>query len=249
MIAWVAERLGLHGVKSPTVHWPEALPDFQPDIANRRVNEWPAIRNMLAGKTRHRILLLEAETGYGKSELIEWSVSYATRLQIPVAHLDFKANYGSVADILGWVCLGLGDYLPNFAGQGADKTHLLVKDLRTLRQPVLLVLDTFDKATADFQDWACQNLLAEVERALSVTVIVAGQPRLPDPQEMRWRTVARRLRLGPIREVADWEPWISRRYPDFAKRKVDVSTLVWASGGVPRPFTDMCRTIANQPLP
>jgi hypothetical protein len=44
--------------------------------------------------------------------------------------------------------------------------------------------------------------MAEVERSLAVAMIVAGQPKLPDAEDVRWRLVAQRLPLGPINEAA-----------------------------------------------
>lgn len=84
----------------------------------------------------------------------------------------------SISAILSRLALDLGDQLPNFARDG-DKTHLLIKDLRALRRPVLLVLDTFEKAAGVFHDWVCQHRLAEVERALALTVVIAGQRPFP----------------------------------------------------------------------
>ena len=95
-----------------------------------------------------------------------------------------------------------------------------------------------------FQDWVCQNLLAEVERSLAMAVIVAGQPPLPEPEDIRWRTVAQRLPLGPITEAAYWEPWIEKHYPAL-HGQVDLLTLVRASAGVPKTFSDLCHTIAQ----
>ena len=105
LVAWVAQQLGLENVDSPTVQWPESLPNFQPDIANRHLAEWPAIRDMLSGK-------------------------------------------------------------------------------------------------------------------LAMAMIVAGQPPLPDIEDVRWRAAAQRLVLGPIKEAAHWKPWIEKRYPGFRERNV-----------------------------
>ena len=197
LIQWIADRLGLRDVQSPTVRWPDPLTNFQPDIANRHHAEWPAIRDMLAGRSQRRILLFEAESGYGKSALLHASEAYAAALGIPVGRLDFRANYSDVAAVLGKLDLDLGQFLPNFSRLGGDKMHLLIKDLRALRQPLMLVLDTYEKASGVFQDWVCQNLLPEIERSLGVAVVVAGQS-CPDAEDMRWRGLTQKLPLGPI---------------------------------------------------
>jgi hypothetical protein len=122
LIAWLAGRLGLGNVESPTVRWPDPLPDFEPDIANRHLKEWPAIRDMLAGKSVQRILLLEAESGYGKTELLHQSMEYERRLGMVVGHLDFRANFGGVPEILGKLAVDLGEHLPIFTGRRRQDT-------------------------------------------------------------------------------------------------------------------------------
>jgi hypothetical protein len=244
LVAWVADTLGLTDVQSPTVRWPEPLADFQPDLADRHTAEWPAIVGLLAGRSRERILLLQAGSGYGKSELLHQSADYARRLRIPVARLDFRASYADVAALLGQLDLDLGEHLPNFSRQGGDKTHLFFKDLRAVRQPILVILDSYEKATV-FDDWVCQHLLPEVERSLGLAVIVAGH-RCPEAEDPRWRRLARPLPLGPISDAAHWEQWLARRYPEFRNLGVDIPTLVLVSGGVPRIFSDLCKSIAQR---
>ena len=43
LVAWIANVLNLPGIQSPTVSWPKPLDSFQPDLANRHIDEWPAI--------------------------------------------------------------------------------------------------------------------------------------------------------------------------------------------------------------
>ena len=247
LVAWVAQRLELNDVQSPTVRWPRPLDDFHPDIADRHESEWPAIVDLLAGRSRERILMFRAESGFGKSELLHQCAAYARQLGIDVAILDFKAPYQNVQALLGQLDLDLGMHLPIFSQQGADKMHLLCKDLRSLRQPILIILDTYENAARvqALADWVCYQLLSEVERSLALAVIVAGQ-LCPDPSSAPWRGFARCLSLGPIKEAANWVPWIDRQYPDFQSLKVDIHTLVMAADGVPKTLSDLCRTIAGQ---
>lgn len=44
--------------------------------------------------------------------------------------------------MLGQIDLDMGAHLPNFSREGASKTHLLRKDLRTLRKPCLFLIIT-----------------------------------------------------------------------------------------------------------
>ena len=247
LVLWIGDRLELNEVQSPTVRWPAPLDDFHPDIADRHESEWPAIVDLLAGRSHERILMFEGESGYGKSELIRQCTAYAHRLGIGVAILDFKAPYPDVQALLGQLDLDLGKHLPTFSQQGADKMHLLCRDLRSLRQPILIILDAYENAARvqSFADWVCYQLLSEVERSLAIAVIVAGQ-LCPDPSCAPWRGFARYLFLGPITQPSYWKPWIERKYPHFQNFNVDVPTIVMAAGGVPKTLSDLCRTTAVQ---
>jgi hypothetical protein len=241
LVAWIAGVLSLQGIQSPTVSWPEPLDDFQPDLANRHILEWPAVVDLLAGRGPHRILMIKGESGFGKSELVHQSYEYATLLGVPVARLDFKASNENVSELLGRIYVDLGEHLPNFTREGGSKNHLLLKDLRALRRPVLVIVDSYEKAGA-LSDWVCSQLLPEVEKSLGLAVLVAGTS-CPDADDIRWRNVARHLPLGPISDAAHWEPWLERRYPNFRDRKIDVQTIIHGTQGVPKTFTDFCKAI------
>ncbi len=245
LIRWVAGCLGLQGIESPTVRWPTPV-EFQPDLADRSKKEWPAVVDLLAGQSRERILLFEGDSGLGKTELIRQTVAYAKDLGLTVVRVNFNAGLLDIAGILGQFDLDLGAHLPNFSREGASKTHLLRKDLRALRQPVLLIFDGYNKDVADNKavaDWLNQHLLAEVETALGLAVIVAGQ-RVPDFVNAGWRDLARYLPLEPITKVEDWEPWIARRYPDF-RDKGDLLTILKLARGNPGVVSASCVVIVK----
>jgi hypothetical protein len=243
LVAWIANVLNLQGIQSPTVSWPEPLADFQPDLANRHINEWPAIVDVLAGRGRHRLLMIKADSGFGKSELVHQTAEYAAQLGVPVARIDFKSSYENKEDILGQIDIDLGEHLPNFRREGASRTHLLLRDLRALRRPALIIIDSYEKAGA-YSDWVCSHLLREIEKALGLAVLVAGTS-CPDADDIRWRNVARQLPLGAISDAAYWMPWLERRYPNFRDGKVDVQTIILATQGVPKFFAEMCKSIAT----
>jgi hypothetical protein len=245
LLRWLAARLGLQGTEQPTVRWPDPLPDFQPDLADR-VSQWSAILDMLVGRSRERILLLEGASGFGKSALVRYAAQYANQLGILVMGVNFKAGELDVAALLGQFDLDLGDRLPNFSRQGGDKTHLLRKDLRTLRQPVLIIFDSYEHVAENkiVADWLSQQLLNEVVTAQGLAVIVAGQ-RVPDLTNASWREMARHLQLGPITEPADWERWITRRYPSFRDKGAHLPTVLVIAHGSPAVVATACEAIAK----
>lgn len=240
LIAWAAKLLDLKNIETPTVRWPVPAA-FSPDLANRSQLEWPAVVDLLAGRSRERILLYDGESGLGKSVLIRQAVLYACELDIPVAQVNFKGGVLDIPAILGQFLLDVGEYLPNFTRQGGDKSHLLRRDLRGLRHPILVIFDSYELIAENkpIVDWLCQQFLPEVETALGLAVIVAGQ-QVPDHTRAIWQNLARRLPLKPITEVKHWEPWVAKRYPDFPLHGEQLKTLVKAARGQPSVIETLC---------
>jgi hypothetical protein len=130
LFRWVAHCVGVENSEFPTVHWPESVP-FRLNLADRTKEEWPAVVELLARRSPHRILLCEGASGLGKSVLVRQASAYAKRLGIAVALVDFKGGPRDVSGILGQLDLEIGEHLPTFSREGANKPHLLRRDLRT----------------------------------------------------------------------------------------------------------------------
>jgi hypothetical protein len=194
------------------------------------------------GQWRERMLLIEGASGLGKSILAQQAVTYAKKLGIPVVCVDFKGGGLNLKAILGQFDLDLGKYLPNFSREGANKTHLLRKDLRALRQPVLVIFDTYEHTNKIVEDWLNQQFLPEVETALCLAVIIAGQ-KVPD--KARWRDLAHHLCLEAITEIAHWEPWIERRYPRFSAKGAHLPTVLMFAQGNPAVMSAACEAISK----
>lgn len=245
LIRWIASRLGLDNVEPLTVRWPAPV-DFQPDLADRVDREWRAIKEVLAGRSAARIILLEGGTGLGKSTIVRQVAAYARKLEIPVARVDFKGGGADVKEILSQFNLDVGEHLPNFA-RDTGNAPLLRKDLRALRRPLLAIFDSYEAAADNkpVADWLSQQLLAEVETALGLAVIVAGQ-KVPDFARAGWRDLAAHLVLGPIKDPNHWQPWISRRYPGFESKGAHLPTVLMISDGNPAVVAAACEAIAGQ---
>jgi hypothetical protein len=244
LIRWVSHRLGLGNIELPTVRWPEPM-DFRPHLANR-LKEWPAVVKLLAGRSQERILLFQGPSGLGKSALVREASRYAKELRVPVVQLDMKGGGLDFEGILGQFDLELGEHLPNFSREGARKTHLLRKDLRGLRQTVLIIFDSYESCAGNqtVVDWINQQFLIEVETALGLAVIVAGQ-RVPDHSGARWRDWAQYLVLAPITEIEHWQPWVEQHYPDFEKKGADLNTVMMLAQGNPAVMSSAVETISK----
>lgn len=246
LVAWIAQRLDLPGGSSPTVRWPQANNGFKLDLADRVETEWQAVKDLVSGANRTRILLFEGGSGLGKSVLVRHAGAYAKSLGMAVSQVDFKSTR-DISAILGQLDLDLGPLLPNFAREGSSKSHLLRKDLRALRRPVLLIFDGYDPDVVDhtaIPDWLSLQILNEVETALGLAVIVAGQ-RAPDFARAGWGDLARHLPLAPITETAHWEAWVERRYPGFREKGAHLPTVLMIARGNPAVVSASCAAIAN----
>lgn len=245
MVRWIAECLGLTDFDMPTVHWPAPV-EFQPDMADRIHEEWPAIVNLLAGRSRERVLLLQGKSGLGKSELVRQSMAYATKLGIKSVRVDFKGGGLELSSVIGQFDLDLGELLPNFSRAGGDKTHLLRKDLRALRRPVLVIFDSYEDTIDNkaVTDWLNQQFLIEVETALGLAVIIAGQ-QVPEIIHAGWRDLARHLPLAPISDCKHWEQWVGRRFPTIHDLGADLHTIVMAAQGNPAILSNLCESIVK----
>jgi hypothetical protein len=243
MISWIAGQLGITFIEKSGIEWPVPVP-FQPDIADRNKNEWPSVLDLLAGRSRERILLFEGGSGVGKSKLVRQSAEYARKLGVSVAFIDFKGGTSNTQDVLGQIDLDLGARLPNFSQELPKKSYTLRKDLRTLRQPVLLIFDSYEDA-ADNQnivDWLNVQLLGDLESAPAVAVILGGQ-KTPERAHASWRDFARHFSLSPITELEHWKEWASRHYPKV--HEGHLRTLLKATGGQPSLMASLCEGIAK----
>jgi hypothetical protein len=244
LIRWLASRLVLQNAETSAVKWPEAI-HFQPDIADRNKNEWPAVINLLAGKSSERIVLFEGGSGVGKSELVRQSAAYAKKIGVPVAYIDFKGGTLKTDDVLSQIDLDIGAHLPTFSKEEPRKPYSLRKDLRALGQPVLLIFDSYEDVAGNqnIAEWLNVQLLGDLGSAPAVTVIVAGQ-RVPDPTHPSWRDLVRHFALSPITEVEHWTEWVSRKYPDF-QQKGDLNTILKLAKGQPSVMVTLCEAIAK----
>jgi hypothetical protein len=245
LVRWIVRCLGLKDSVLAAVRWPEPVP-FRPNLADRAKDEWPAVVDLLTGRSPYRILLYEGASGLGKSVLVRQAAAYAKRMGIAVALVDFKGGPRDVSGILGQLYLEISDHLPNFSREGANKAHLLRRDLRTLRQPVLIIFDSYEDVAnnTNIANWLNQQFFSEAETALGLAAIAAGQ-QVPDYSKTGWRELVRHIELKPITEIEHWGPWVEQHYPDFLKKGADLRTVLMIARGNPAIVSATCEAIAK----
>ncbi len=243
VVAWLkGEPMSDDPPARPAIQWPAPLPNFDHGLANRHEKEWPAIVRLLSGQFGPQVLLFEGASNHGKSELVKQAVAYAGAVGIAHAVVDFKGGARTVDDVLGELKLNLRDRLRDFAAQGGNSKNLLREDLRTLDRPVLLVLDSYEKARQfpDLADWLEHTLLREVGSAPGLVIIVSGQS-VPDLDKMPWCGRAERFAVGPI-ALEHWHAWLEKKAPQLVPH---LPTLALLTGGVAGTMANSLKTIAT----
>ena len=119
----------------------------------------------------------------------------------------------NVANVIAKLAADLSDVLPGLA---ADSTRWeLSKALRALRQPVLLLFDTYEKAaeTKELREWIETQLLAGVEECDHLRIIIGGQ-KVPEAAKARWEDRAESVELGRILDQRIWKEWVHAINPN-----------------------------------
>jgi hypothetical protein len=82
--------------------------------------------------------------------------------------------------------------------------------LQNLKHPVLLVMDTFEKAETAVKLWVTGPLLARIARLPSLRIVLAGQ-EVPDADSIEWGDYCHPVveALGKIIPVRDPESWLA----------------------------------------
>jgi hypothetical protein len=246
MVEWIAKCLRLPDQDLPSIQWPRPV-NFQPDLADRIETEWKAVVDLLSGNTPKRILLLQGESGLGKSELIRQGILYARTTNIPIAHIDFKCGTLDVQGILAQLDLDLAPHLPEFHSK--KDSHVLRKAMRGLRRPVLIVFDSYEDVALnpEITNWLKHHLLPEIESSALVAVIIGGK-NVPAHSDTIWRDLVNHIILKPIDQTEHWESWIERKVPGFKVKGAHLPTILMAAKGNPAVIVNMCKCVAESTL-
>jgi hypothetical protein len=105
------------------------------------------------------------------------------------------------------------------------------EDLAAIRRPIVLLMDTFEKAPDELKQWLGNRFLAQVSEGLpQFRVVVAGQ-EIPETK-LDWRSCHHCCVLGPIEEVNCWCEYLQSRQVPFDLKFVE--GVVLALQGKPR---------------
>src|ERR1035437_9310117 len=231
-------------VLNPPPVWPTQPAVFKHGLADRTQREWPAVLLLLTADAAKRILMFNGPSGYSKSALLRAAEKYARALRIPRAYVDFNdSTLLNEANVIGKLAADLSDVLPGLA---ADSTRWeLSKALRALRQPVLLLLDTYEKAaeTKELREWIETQLLAEAEECDHLRFIIGGQ-KVPEAAKARWQDRAETVELDRILDQRAWKEWVHAINPNVDEKHIEA--IVLGADGVPGTISTFLETCARK---
>jgi hypothetical protein len=121
----------------------------------------------------------------------------------------------------------------------------LIADLSVHANPRVLIIDTFEQATAETSNWIVQQLLPLVHNIHRFWIVIAGKI-IPAAVEypMEWGGLAKSHELLPVTSADDWHEYACQRYPDFPRNDLEVVCRGFASR--PSLIEEFIRVIGSQ---
>jgi hypothetical protein len=245
LVSWLKGRAG--DAEAPTPQgpvWPEPDPEFQLPLADRRPH-FDAVRNALSGRSSNRIFLLQGDGAAGKTEFLHELSAYADRVRVPWTLFDFKGAR-PFEEFFEAAVVDLGkELLPDTAAATAKTPFAaFLQDLQQLSTPVLLVFDTFEKASEQGKEWLEVKLLPRV-RLLPAVIVVVGGRVVPDRKQFVWRALADSRVLEPIRNPEDWKEYLERVH-HWRLELHEIQLLTDAAMGQPAVLRPLLENLISQ---
>lgn len=241
LLAW----LGISrpaAAQPPAIPWPTLHAPFDRRMANRDA-EFQLFEAMLQGRSAQRALLIQGESGRGKSTLVKAFVRLAR--QLPLRHTLIDCKYTlSLGSALSALEHDLAHTSNPPAGETPEQhSRRVLARLKTLPQPHLLLLDTFEQASPELSRWLEHDVLARLPDYPALLVVVCGQS-VPQAQDQFWQDDARTVALQPILNPDIWHA--------FCKHAVSadfIQTLVSYTCGNPALIAPVLNSALQQGSP
>ena len=105
-------------------------------------------------------------------------------------------------------------------------THAWFQDIRAFADPVLMVLDTFEKSCEEVKSWFCGTFLDRaIQTKEKMKILVAGQ-KTPDTNNITWGDCCNTYKLHGVPEAVHWLPVLKAQ-----NKKIDApDPLSWMAG-------------------
>jgi hypothetical protein len=222
VLAWIT---GSSAAGAPAGAWPSALPT----IDDWRVADCDDIRTvftkLLIPAAAKRILLIQGESGLGKSKLTAELAAFPSKITGgPLAALlDLKSGLDihSLLDAFARK-LRLRDVYVSAKGlEPVDCLSALFDALERRAQPAVLLFDTFESG-GTYAEWVEQNVLPTAATGWWLRVVVAGKevPNTARAAAAAWRDTAE---CHILKQLAwtDWRPLAARLRPELREDQLE----------------------------
>ncbi len=224
---------------SSTLTWPAPPPGFAfaPQMANRE-EEFNFFKGTLRAASPQRGTLISAGSGLGKTRLVSECLRYGTELLglHRCCLIDLKGN--ATRDYL-LDCLA--NDLGGPFGSRSEKT--LRASLRNATEPLLLVIDTFERAPEDTRGFIESHILGDLRAAPALRVLLAGKPAaFPDRTASTWGSQTKHFELGNIPNPEPWIEW-ARRFDHVTEAMVRI--IVASTRGAPNLTAAMIENLGG----
>jgi len=242
--------------------WLAPISAAAPDTANVPI-AWPAkvardwdvadrhevtdlFARMLSGQEKNRVLLINAESGSGKTHLMGELRGFAREAGVPCSLLDCK-GCPSLGELFENMFLALPSKVLKTAPAVAAerREYSIIQDLRQFASPVLMIFDGYEMASGDTQKWLETKLLHYLDESPALIVVVAGQ-KVPDHGRFPWAGLVQHVTLKPIEDADHWYEYTRRK--GIAISLDDLKVLTKYSQGRPDRMQMLLPASAGQPI-
>lgn len=136
------------------------------------------------------------------------------------------------------------------AERRAALTDALFDDLKQRTEPILFVLDTYEKATSSVVEWMNGAFLTQVPWVHSVRVLIAGQ-QVPDHNNIVWQRCCAHRQLLGVPEAKDWLPVVQalQRNIPFGEPLTWLAGVCHALKGRPHEIRQIIEGLPPLPAP
>ncbi|MCQ8130935.1 toll/interleukin-1 receptor domain-containing protein [Methylomonas rivi] len=208
ILAWLRLKDAAPEPNTSTIElsWPK-IPDDYPWPLADRVELFDSFKAVLGRSMPQRIFLIAGASNTGKTVLLNALFKLAKQVQLDAVLLDLK-GCPSLEDLFDILALETNDsILPALhSAHGSARKIALLKDLETLKKPLLLGFDTYQHIAPDTADWLESQVLRRAEKCPGLLVLIAGQ-QVPEPAKYPWNDLALPNSLQPILEKHYWRDY------------------------------------------
>lgn len=106
----------------------------------------------------------------------------------------------------------------NFSYELAELSEALFLDFELLQNPVLFIIDTYEKASEEVKEWIEAYLLNWIASLRNLRVVIAGQT-IPE-ETILWKQFSTTINLCGIPQEKDWLPIVKEIRPDLDDESV-----------------------------